>query len=110
MKEKDLLWRGSSYKDLLSFPDEPRRDAGYQLGFVQLGFEPSDWKPMRSIGQGVKEIRIHVEGEFRVIYIAKYEEGIYILHAFQKKTKKTPKRDIDIAKTRFRELERERKI
>ena len=110
MKEKDLLWRGSSYKDLLSFPDEPRRDAGYQLGFVQLGFEPSDWKSMNSIGQGVKEIRIHVEGEFRVIYIAKYEEAIYILHAFQKKTQKTPKRDIDIAKTRFRELERERKI
>jgi phage-related protein len=75
MKEKDLLWRGSSYKDLLSFPDEPRRDAGYQLGFVQLGFEPSDWKPMSSIGQGVKEIRIHVEGEFRVIYIAKYQRG-----------------------------------
>ena len=110
MKEKDLLWRGSSYKDLLSFPDEPRRDAGYQLGFVQLGFEPSDWKSMNSIGQGVKEIRIHVEGEFRVIYIAKYEEAIYILHAFQKKTQKTPKRDIDITKTRFRELERERKI
>ena len=65
---------------------------------------------MSSIGQGVKEIRIHVEGEFRVIYIAKYEEAIYILHAFQKKTQKTPKRDIDIAKTRFRELERERKI
>jgi phage-related protein len=65
---------------------------------------------LQSIGPGVKEIRIHVEGEFRVIYIAKYKEGIYILHAFQKKTQKTPKRDIDIAKTRFRELERERKI
>ena len=65
---------------------------------------------MSSIGQGVKEIRIHVEGEFRVLYIAKYEEAIYILHAFQKKTKKTPKKDIDIARTRFRELERERKI
>ena len=65
---------------------------------------------MSNIGQSVKEIRIHVEGEFRVIYIAKYEEAIYILHAFQKKTQKTPKRDIDIAKTRFRELERERKI
>jgi len=110
MKEKDLQWRGSSYKDLLSFPDESRREAGYQLGFVQLGFEPSDWKPMSSIGQGVKEFRIHVEGEFRVIYIAKYEEAIYVLHAFQKKTQKTPKRDIDIARTRFRELERERKL
>ena len=95
---------------MLSFPDESRRDVGYQLGFVQLGFEPSDWKPMSSIGQGVKEIRIHVEGEFRVLYVAKYEEAIYVLHAFQKKAQKTPKRDIDIAKTRFRELERERKI
>ena len=110
MEEKDLQWRGSSYKDLLSFPDESRREVGYQLGFVQLGFEPCDWKPMSSIGQGVKEIRIHVEGEFRVLYVAKYEEAIYVLHAFQKKAQKTPKRDIDIAKTRFRELERERKI
>ena len=106
MKEKDLQWRGSSYKDLLSFPDESRRDAGYQLGFVQLGFEPSDWKPMSSIGQGVKEIRIHVEGEFRVLYVAKNEEAIYVLHAFQKKAQKTPKRDIDISKTCFLELER----
>ena len=109
MKEKDLLWRGSSYKDLLSFPDEPRRDAGYQLGFVQLGFEPSDWKPMSSIGQGAREIRIHLGGEFRVLYIAKYEEAVYVLHAFRKKSRKTSNRDVDIAKTRFRELERERK-
>ena len=65
---------------------------------------------MSSIGQGVKELRIHVDGEFRVVYIAKYEEAIYVLHAFQKKTQKTTKRDIDIARTRFRELERERKL
>ena len=110
MKEKDLHWRGSSYKDLLSFPDGSRRDAGYQLGFIQLGLEPSDWKPMSSIGQGVREIRIHVDGEVRVLYIARYEEAIYVLHAFQKKSQKTSKRDIDIAKTRFRELEREREI
>ncbi len=110
MDEKDLNWKGSSYKDLLSFPEQARREAGYQLGFIQLGFEPSDWKPMSSIGSGVREIRIHVEGEFRVIYIAKYEEAVYVLHAFQKKTQRTPKRDIDIAKTRLRELERERNI
>lgn len=108
MKEKDLNWKGSSYKDLMSFPEQARREAGYQLGFIQLGFEPSDWKSMSSIGPGVREIRIHVEGEFRVIYIAKYEEAVYVLHAFQKKTQRTPKRDIDIAKTRLRELERER--
>lgn len=109
MTEKGLHWRGSSYRDLLSFPDQARREAGYQLGFVQLGFEPADWKPMRNIGQGVREIRIHVAGEFRVLYIAKYEEAVYVLHAFQKKSQKTSKRDVDIAKTRFRELERERK-
>lgn len=108
MREKDLNWKGSSYKDLMSFPEQARREAGYQLGFIQLGFEPSDWKPMSSIGPGVREIRIHVEDEFRVIYIAKYEEAVYVLHAFQKKTQRTPKRDIDIAKTRLRELERER--
>ena len=85
------------------------RDAGYQLGFVQLGIEPSDWKPMNSIGQGVKEIRIHIMGEFRVLYIAKYEDAIYVLHPFQNKTQKTSKKDMDIAKTRLRELERERK-
>ncbi len=104
-----MLWRGSSYKDLLSFPDEARREAGYQLGFIQLGFEPSDWKPMSSIGLGVKEIRIHVKGEFRVLYIAKYKEMIYVLHAFQKKSQKTRNRDMDIAKTRLRELQQESK-
>ena len=65
---------------------------------------------MSTIGPGVREIRIHVDGEFRVIYIAKFEEPIYVLHAFQKKTQKTSKKDIDIAKTRLRELERERNI
>ena len=109
MTDKALHWRGHSYQDLLSFPGEARRDAGYQLGFVQMGFEPSDWKPMSSVGQGVREIRIHIEGEYRVLYIAKYAEAIYVLHAFQKKTQKTPKRDLDIAKMRLRELERERK-
>ncbi|MES9862822.1 MAG: type II toxin-antitoxin system RelE/ParE family toxin [Candidatus Thiodiazotropha sp. LLP2] len=65
---------------------------------------------MSSIGPGVREIRIHVDGEFRAIYIAKYEEAIYMLHTFKKKTQKTSKRDIDIAKARLRELERERRI
>ncbi|MEW8036597.1 MAG: type II toxin-antitoxin system RelE/ParE family toxin [Candidatus Thiodiazotropha sp.] len=107
--EKDLHWRGSSYKDLLSFPEQARRKAGYQLGFIQLGFESSDWKSMPTIGSGVREIRIHVEGEFRVIYIAKHEEAIYALHAFQKKTQKTSKRDIELARSRLRELEQESK-
>jgi phage-related protein len=108
MTEKDLCWLGSSYKDLLSFPELARKEAGYQLGFIQHGFEPSDWKPMSSIGAGVKEIRLHVQGEHRVIYIAKFEEAVYVLHAFQKKTQRTSKRDIGLAKTRLRKLEQER--
>lgn len=104
-----MHWRGSSYKDLLSFPEQARREAGYQLGFVQLGLNASDWKPMPSIGPGVREIRIHAEGEFRVIHIVKYEEAVYVLHAFRKKTQKTSKQDIDLAKVRLRELEQERK-
>lgn len=98
MTEKDLCWRASSYNDLLSFPDEARREAGYKLGFVQLGFEPSDWKPMSNIGQGVQEIRIHTRREFRILYIAKFEKAIYVLHAFQKKTQKTSRKDMEIAK------------
>lgn len=108
MTEKELRWLGSSYRDLLAFPEQARREAGYQLGFVQFGFEPTDWKPMSTIGKGVKEIRIHVGGEFRVIYVAKFEEAVYVLHAFRKKTQRTPKRDLDAAKTRFRELRQER--
>ena len=105
-----MHWRGRSFQDLLAFPDEARREAGYQLGFVQLGFEAYDWKPMSSIGPGVREIRIHVEGEFRVFYLANYKEAIYVLHAFQKKSRKTSQKDLDIAKTRLRELDRERKL
>lgn len=110
MDEKDLRWQGSSYRDLLEFPADARREAGYQIGFVQLGFEPLDWKPMSSIGPGVREIRIRVGGAFRVIYIAKYEEAVYVLHAFQKKAQKTPQKDIDIAKTRLKALEKERSL
>ncbi len=108
MDEKDLCWQGSSYRDLLAFPVDARREAGYQLGFVQLGLDPSDWKPMSSIGPGVQEIRIHAGGAFRIIYIAKYAEAVYILHAFQKKTQKTPKKDIEIAKMRLKMLEKDR--
>lgn len=108
MPEKDLIFEGSSYEDLLEFPDDAKREAGYQLGFVQNGQEPDDWKPIKCVGPGVNEIRIRVEGAFRVIYIAKYEEAAYVLHAFQKKSQKTPKKDIDIAKKRLRRLEQER--
>ena len=76
---------------------------------VQDGLEPDDWKPMPSIGIGVKEIRVREKGAYRLVYVAKFSEAIYVLHAFDKKTQKTPKLDMDIARARFRALVNERK-
>ena len=95
---------GSSLDDLRNFPDEARRAAGFELRSVQDGFEPSDWKAMRVIGPGVKEIRIHVLGEWRVIYVAKFRDAVYVLHVFQKKTRRTSSHDIDIARRRYRQI------
>jgi phage-related protein len=101
---KSLSFVGSSLDDLRNFPDEARRAAGFELRAVQSGFEPSDWKPMQTIGPGVNEIRIHVLGEWRVIYVAKLRNAVYVLHAFQKKTKKTSRHDIDLARQRYRQI------
>ncbi len=76
---------------------------------VQMGMDPIDWKPMPSIGGGVKELKIHENGEFRVVFIAKFPEAVYVLHAFQKKTQKTPKKDITLAQQRLKQLEQERR-
>lgn len=108
--EKELRWVGSSYEDLLHFPDDPRRAAGFQLGKVQAGLEPDDWKPFDDVGSGTKEIRIKDKsGIFRVMYVAKFEEAIYVLHCFQKKTEATSKHDKDTAETRYRAVIRDRK-
>ena len=102
---KPLKFTGSSLDDLRNFPEKAKREAGYQLSQIQLGFEPSDWKPVSSIGPGVREIRIHNDGEFRVIYITKLHETVYVLHAFQKKTQKTPRKDIELASARLKLLQ-----
>jgi phage-related protein len=104
MKMKTLKFVGSSLDDLRNFPNEARRAAGFELHAVQSGLEPSDWKPMQIVGSGVKEIRIHLLGEWRVIYIAKLHEAVYVLHAFQKKTRKTSRRDIDLARQRYKQI------
>jgi phage-related protein len=102
---KPLNFAGSSLDDLRSFPDEARRTAGFELR-VQNGFAPNDWKSMPVIGPGVNEIRIRTSGEWRVIYVAKFKEAIYVLHAFQKKTRKTSHLDIELARKRFHEIKR----
>ena len=101
---KSLEFVGSSLDDLKEFPAEARRAAGFELGFVQRGLEPSDWKPMKDVGAGVREIRIHVLGEWRVLYVAKFAESVYVLHAFQKKTQKTTREDIGLARARYRQI------
>lgn len=101
--EKEIRWVGSAYDDLVNFPDEPRRDAGFQLNKVQAGLEPEDWKPFDGVGSGTREIRIRdASGIFRVMYVAKFEEAVYVLHCFQKKTQATSQRDKDIATARYR--------
>src|ERR1035437_6440311 len=105
---KPVEFRGSSLDDLRAFPMSARREAGHQLDQMQQGHEPDDWKPMPTIGQGVAEIRIRdAAGAFRVIYVAKFADAIYVLHCFQKKSQKTGKTDLDLAERRYRELMKE---
>lgn len=103
-----LEFRGSSLDDLRIFPLSARREAGHQLDQVQHGQEPDDWKPMPTIGPGVREIRIRdAAGAFRVVYVAKFADAVYVLHCFQKKTQRTSKPDLDLAVSRYRDLLRE---
>ena len=108
--EKEIRWVGSSYDDLLAFPYDSRKEAGFQLGKIQAGLEPTDWKPFDDVGAGTKEIRVKVAaGIYRVMYIAKFEEAIYILHCFQKKTQATSKQDKAFTEARYRAVVKARK-
>lgn len=107
---KPVRFLGDALKSLRDFPGDAKQDAGYQLDKVQRGEQPDDFKPMPSIGKGVEEIRIWDDsGTYRVIYTARLADAVYVLHAFQKKTQATSKRDIDTAKERFAQLTKGRK-
>jgi phage-related protein len=109
-EEKEIRWIGSSYDDLLEFSPGARREAGFQLGKVQAGFEPDDWKPFQEIGPGTREIRIRDRGgAFRVMYVAQFEEAIYVLHCFQKKTQATARHDKVIVRARYQAVVRDRR-
>ena len=94
---KAVSWVGSARRDVRAFAKDAKKRAGYELYRVQQGLDPTDWKPMPSVGPGVREIRIHTDGEHRVVYVARFDEAIYVLHAFEKKTRKTRRADIDVA-------------
>lgn len=105
---KRAMFLGTSLEDLRAFPASARREAGYQLDKVQNGEPPTDWKPMSAVGQGVQEIRIRDDGgAFRVIFVAKFADAVYVLHCFQKKTQATSKADLDLAEKRYRDLVKE---
>ena len=106
---KGIEFLGASLKIVREFPVPAKREAGHQLDRIQHGLDPTDWKPMKSVGPGVREIRIQHEGQYRLIYVASFEKTIYVLHAFQKKSRKTNRQDVDVAKRALREvLERQR--
>lgn len=101
---KSISFLGDSLARLRGFPDDARSEAGYQLNQVQLGTLPDDWKPMKTVGAGVREIRVReASGAFRVIYLATLPDRVLVLHAFQKKTEATSRKDIDLATRRLRE-------
>jgi phage-related protein len=104
---KVLRFLGDSHRALCGFPKNARQNAGRQLLKVQRGQLPDDFKPVSEVGKGVEEIRIWDEsGTFRVMYVARLVDAVYVLHAFQKKTRATSSRDKEIAKLRFKQLMR----
>ena len=110
-ERKPIEFRGSSLEDLRAFPLSARREAGYQLDQIQNGQDSDDWKSMSTVGLGVREIRIRdAAGAFRVIYVAKFADAVYVLHCFQKKTAKTSKADLDLAAKRYGDLLKELKL
>jgi phage-related protein len=101
METKSIFFIGSSRDDLREFPAEVRKALGGELLRVQNGLMPVDFKPLKGVGKGAYEIRVHLHGAWRVIYVAKFADAVYVLHAFEKKTRKTSQNDLELAKRRY---------
>jgi phage-related protein len=108
VSDKPLVWLGSARRDIRAFPADARRRGGFQLRKVQQGLDPDDWKPMADVGPGVREIRIQTDLAHRVFYIASFEEAVYVIHAFEKRARKTPPRDMKLARDRYAALLKKR--
>ena len=107
--EKPVGWRGSALSDLRRFPEEARREAGYQLHLLQQGKAPDDWKPMPSWNRAPWRSAFTRVWEHRVFVVVRFEEAVYVLHVLQKKAQKTPTHEIDLAKRRYNDLIAERR-
>ena len=104
---KPIVFLGDALEAIRAFPESARRAAGYQLERVQRGLEPDHWKPMKTIGEGVREIRVReASGGYRVLCLASFQDAVYALHAFAKKTQRTPARDLKLAAARLKQLKR----
>lgn len=108
MSDKPLAWLGTARRDIRAFPADARRRSGFQLRKVQQGLDPDNWKPMTSVGPGVREIRIRTELAHRVFYVATFDEAVYVLHAFEKRSPKTASHDVTLARDRYRALIKKR--
>ena len=106
---KPVVWFGDSRLRIRQFTEDARRVAGHELALVQAGREPSSWRPMPSVGLGVNELRVRTGDAFRVLYVAKFAEAVYVLHALHKKSRKTAKSDIELARQRYRAMIEERR-
>jgi phage-related protein len=104
MTDKPIRWIGSSLDDLTKFPESARRKTGFQLRAIQSGDTASDFKAMPTVGLGVEEIRIRTDDAYRIFYVARFAEAVYVLHAFQKKTQQTSKLDIEIGQKRYQQM------
>ncbi|GBF80651.1 type II toxin-antitoxin system RelE/ParE family toxin [Aphanothece sacrum] len=104
MGHKPIYWIGTSRNDISNFSEEARRKAGFQLRVIQKGDKANDFKPIPIIGKGTEEIRIWTGETYRIFYVARFEEGIYVLHAFRKKTQRTSKKDIELGQQRYQQM------
>jgi phage-related protein len=104
---RSVVWLGNSRKNIREFPQEVQKAVGYALQLVQAGETPLDAKPFKGVGSGVYEIVKRYDTDtYRAVYAVKIGEKIYVLHAFQKKSKKgikTPQTDVDLIKQRYKD-------
>ena len=104
VKLKPITWLGNSKEVIRSWPEMTRKRAGEELFRLQIGSEPLHWRSMKSVGRGVREIKISEGGQQRVFYLTRRNEGVFILHAFEKRTRRTAKSEIDLGKQRLKSI------